>query len=192
MNRMPLKKARAVAKTDEFDLYISGSCGLLQLNQNGCFLPKPGDLRQDLCVKSPFWSCWEASEAMQLMGPLVKLINLESTVITPGSQPKINMVLCPPLWKPLSICLTGGQSSPELNPIRAFSHQLSMQLFWERKTCFLFLSTLSTLPVFLFFFSGLKHLLSCTIHLLASFFKQYHKLLCNCFLTIIYKMSDAS
>lgn len=100
MNRVPLKKARAVVKTAGFDLYISGSCGLLQWNQNGCFLPKPGDLRQDLCIKSPFWSCWEVSEAMQLMGPSVKLINLESTVITLGSQPKINMVLCPPLGSP--------------------------------------------------------------------------------------------
>lgn len=152
MNRVPLKKARAVVKTAGFDLYISGSCGLLQWNENGCFLPKPGDLRQDLCIKSPFWSCWEVSEAMQLMGPSVKLINLESTVITLGSQPKINMVLCPPLRKPLSICLTRGQSSPALNPIRAFSHQLSMQLFWERKTCFLFLSTLSRLPLISLFF----------------------------------------
>lgn len=68
------------------------------------------------------------SEAMQLMGPSVKLINVESIVITLGSQPKINMVLCP-LSKSLSICLTRGQSSPVLNPIRAFSLQLSMQLF---------------------------------------------------------------
>lgn len=89
---------------------------------------KPGDLRQDLCVKSPFWSCWEVSEAMQLMGPSVKLINVESIVITLGSQPKINMVLCP-LSKSLSICLTREQSSPVLNPIKAFSLQLSMQLF---------------------------------------------------------------
>lgn len=67
-------------------------------SEKGCFpsnCHKPGDLRQDLCEKSPPWSCWEMSKAMQSVGPSVRLINPESIAITLGSQPKANMVLCP-------------------------------------------------------------------------------------------------
>lgn len=35
------------------------------------------------------------SKVMQLMGPSVELINLESIAVTLGSQPKANVVLCP-------------------------------------------------------------------------------------------------
>lgn len=60
----------------------------------------------------------DVQSAMQLMGPSVELINPESLAIALGSQPDINMVLCP-LSQPLSIWPTRRQSSPALNPIKA-------------------------------------------------------------------------
>lgn len=122
-------------------------------SENGRFpssCPKLSDLRQDLCVKSPSWSCWEMSKAMQLMGPSVKLINLESIAITLGSQPNLNMVLCP-LSQPLSSWLTRRQSSPVLNPVTAFSWTSYMEIWWETKIFFLFLPTLCSLLSVTFF-----------------------------------------
>lgn len=175
-----------------FDLCLPELQGFLQWKWKRLFPlqlpPKPRDLRQDLCVKSPPWSCWEMSRAMQLVGPSVELINPASPAITLGSQPKANMLLCPfrSLWASV---WQEGNIPQHLTLSGLLLRALRCKPGQEGKSAFCFYLLYAIYFTFWKLYRFVILPASCTTRFSISFFKICHKLAliaCLCVLGLFF------